>query len=403
VVSGNGFPFNEAALMAFKIDDDNFPLAFKVAPRESESELFSGSLGRETFKVEARQMFGHQKEARLTEGDQGPIWRLTSDEGLHLKGTDLAPFPLGFFNAGIQGEIIHAIVSTAKMQGVDIERIKVKLVNHYWLTGSFVLGTGEGHAEPSDLAIEIQSQAPQPQVAALLKAALDKTVALDFLKQPLANTFAIYLNGNRHKVVGLNDSPELPVADPFMVHGKAPQPLAASDGSGIIEKLATRVEGELLAAPSGTTSKIIRDVFGFAEWAKGQNFSTAESWLGVPGTTHFAYRMDVGEAGHFPTGLGMLSASIAFCFMTQLSRYIENMKLAIGGIRLVQFSPCAIDPQGARALPLDTHLFLNGSATEVVCTKLLSISEKTCYLHATASNALPPLVAVKLNGLKLDL
>lgn len=388
--------------MASKIDDDNFPLAFKVAQRESGSELFSGSLGRETFKVEARQMFRHQKEARLTEGDQGPAWRLTSDEGLHLNGTDLAPFPLGFFNAGIQGEIIHAIVSTAKTYGVDIERVNVKLVNHYWLTGSFVLGTGEGHADPSEIDIEIQSQAPQAQVAALLRAALDKTVALAFFKKPLLNTFAIYLNGSRRKALGLHNSPALPVADPFMVHSKAPRPLAASDSARIIEKLPTEVDGELLAAPSGTTSKIVRDVFGFSEWVKGQHFSTAASWLGVPGTTHFAHRMDVGGAGHFPTGLGMLSAGIAFCFITQLSRYIENMKMAVDGIRLVQFSPYAMERQGARALPLDTHLFLNGSATEEVCTKLLSISEKTCYLHATASNVLPPVMELKLNGVRID-
>jgi hypothetical protein len=388
--------------MMLKIDDNNLPLAFKVAGPPSSSEFFSGRTGRETFKVEARQMFQHQKEARLTEGESGHVWRLTSDEGRQLKGTDLAPFPLGFFNAGIQGEIIHAIACTAQVHGMDIERIQVKLVNHYWLTGSFVLGTGESHAEPTDIDIEIQSKAPRAQVAAVLKAALDKTVSLSLLKTPLVNTFAIYLNGTRRKVVNLNDSPAAPVSDPFMVHTKAPQPLAGAGGSGIIEKRPTLVDGELVLAPSGTTSKIVRDVFGVSEWVAGQNFSTADTWLGVPGTTHFAYRMDVGGAREFPTGLGMISAGISFCFMTQLSRYIENMKLAINGIRVVQFSPYAIEGGSARALPLDTHLFLNGTAAEEVCTKLLSISEKTCYLHATASNALLPRVGLTLNGDHLE-
>jgi len=361
-----------------------------------------GRAGRETFKVEARQMFQHQKEARLTEGESGHVWRLTSDEGRQLKGTDLAPFPLGFFNAGMQGEIIHAIVCTALVHGMDIEGIKVKLVNHYWLTGSFVLGTGEGHAEPTDIDIEIKSKAPRAQVATVLKAALDKIASLSFLKTPLVNTFAIYLNGTRRKVVNLNDSPEAPVSDPFMVHTRAPQPLTGAGGSGIIEKLPTLVDGELVLSPSGTTSKNVFDVFGVSEWGAGQNFSTAEAWLGVPGTTHFAYRMDVGGARQFPTGLGMISAGISFCFMTQLSRYIENMKLAINGIRVVQFSPYAIEGGSARAMPLDTHLFLNGTAAEEVCTKLLSISEKTCYLHATASNALLPRVGLTLNGDRLD-
>ncbi len=47
--------------------------------------------------------------------------------------------------------------------------------------------------------------------------------------------------------------------------------------------------------------------------------------------------------------------------MTQLSRYIENMKLAIRGVRLVQFTPFC-GGRKAVAEPIDTHLFLNGEA-----------------------------------------
>ena len=53
-------------------------------------------------------------------------------------------------------------------------------------------------------------------------------------------------------------------------------------------------------------------------------------------------------------------------------------------------------------IAVDTHLFLNGTAAEEICSKLLSISEKTCYLHATASNALLPRVGFTLNGDRLD-
>jgi uncharacterized OsmC-like protein len=385
------------------IDADHFPLGFKVSDRQTDSAFLAGHEGHETFKVEARQMHGHQKEALLTEGETGTVWRLTSDEGLHLKGTDLAPFPLGFFNAGIQGEIINTIVCTAQQQSIELERIELKLVNHYWLTGSFVLGTGQGHSEPTDIDIQIQSQAPQDKVAAVVKAALEKTAPLNLLRNPLVNTFAIYLNGVRRKVVNLHDSPPAPVADPFLVHTKAPRPLKAAIDSSVIEKLNTLVEGDLQMAPTGTTSKIIRDVFGESVWSAGQKFSTANSWLGVPGTTHFAYRMDVGGAGHFPTGVGLISAGITFCFMTQLSRYIENMKMAIDGIRVVQHSPYARDELSAKALPIDTHLFLNGSATEEVCTQLLSIAERTCYLHVTASKELQPLIGVKLNGYPMSL
>ena len=56
---------------------------------------------------------GHQKEAIVYEGAGGPRWRLVSDEGKHLGGTDLAPFPLGFFNAGLHGDVVARLVTRA--------------------------------------------------------------------------------------------------------------------------------------------------------------------------------------------------------------------------------------------------------------------------------------------------
>ena len=44
---------------------------------------------------------------------------------------------------------------------------------------------------------------------------------------------------------------------------------------------------------------------------------------------HPEFVSDEGEAGVAPRGLALLSAGIAFCYMTQLSRYIENMKMNI--------------------------------------------------------------------------
>ena len=54
----------------------------------------------------------------------------------------------------------------------------------------------------------------------------------------------------------------------------------------------------------------------------------------------------------------LATAGIAFCYITQISRYIENMKLPIRGIRLVQASPYGVTADGrGTAAPCDTHLF----------------------------------------------
>ena len=48
-------------------------------------------------------------------------------------------------------------------------------------------------------------------------------------------------------------------------------------------------------------------------------------------------------------------------------------------------------------LPLDTHLFMNGSASDEHNEKLIDMSEKTCYLHATLSKALEPNININFN------
>jgi hypothetical protein len=89
--------------MIHTIDAYGDPLAFRLRQGRGRSPLLG--TGRDVIKVEARQLAGHQKEAVVTEGAKGNAWRLTSDEGKHLRGSDLAPFPLGFFNAGMQSDL----------------------------------------------------------------------------------------------------------------------------------------------------------------------------------------------------------------------------------------------------------------------------------------------------------
>ena len=83
--------------------------------------------------------------------------------------------------------------------------------------------------------------------------------------------------------------------------------------------------------------------------------------------------------------------------MTQLSRYIENMKMNIRGVRLVQYNPYVY---GAKAgvEPIDTHLFLNGEAPDETHLQLLSIAARTCYLHAAAKTPTEPNVRIVHNG-----
>lgn len=388
--------------MTDTIDAHGDPLAFKVTQGAALSPVLAAG-GIDVFKVEARQMAHHQKEAVVTEGEAGSAWRLTSDEGAHLRGTDLAPFPLGFFNAGLQGDLHHRIRGIAAERGIAIERIELDLLNRYWLTGSFVHGTGEGHAEPSEIEVRIDSPAGPEAIRALVDAALGRSPAIALLRQALArNTFALYINGRRRAVEGVADSPAADVADPYRVHARAPRPLAqAAVADGLIEKTGQHEEGVSALASASPTTRVIRRIHGRGvERPDGR--LEVDTWLEMPGASHFRFRTGVGVGADAPSGLALLSAGIAFCYMTQLSRYIENMKMPIGGVRLVQFNPFAVSGDGGSAGAIDTHLFLNGEAPDRTHLELLTIAARTCYLHATAAAALEPVVRVVHNGVAAE-
>ena len=109
------------------------------------------------------------------------------------------------------------------------------------------------------------------------------------------------------------------------------------------------------------TNKLIRNVIGEGGDLGPSGMYATDTRLGMPGTSHFRLISKESRNDSAPSGLALLSAGIAFCYMTQLSRYIESMKMDVHGVRLVQFNPYVV---GARATaePIDTHLFLNGDA-----------------------------------------
>jgi hypothetical protein len=140
----------------------------------------------------------------VTQGADGSTWRLTSDEGKHLRGTDLAPFPLGFFNAGMQSDLYGRVRAVAATRNVALDHVEIRVANHYWFTGSFIHGTGEGHAEAPDIDVRVKSGPSTGTTEALITAAMDASPAIAFLRTSLSgNTFALYVNGRRRKVEGV--------------------------------------------------------------------------------------------------------------------------------------------------------------------------------------------------------
>lgn len=374
------------------IAETGLPLAFAITRGQGLPAITS--VAAETaVTVEARFLAGHQKEAVVHDGPDGPRWRLVSDEGRHLGGHDAAPFPLGFFNAGLHADLIAHWPRAAlpALAGLSIR-------NFYWMTGSFVRGTGESHAEPPEIRALPAPTADARGIDDALAQALRASPAAAALRQSLHNTFALSINGRRRAVPGMAASDAPDASDPFVTYSAPPRPAVAAPGDAI-RKSGVVEPGAFVAAPSAVTGRLLRTVAGVSRLDPG-GVASVDTWLELPGVSHFCLDAETAPGtgtARAPSGLALLAAGVAFCFMTQLSRYIEHMKLEIGGIRLVQHWPFATrqtdaGPQG-HAGPVHTHLFLNGRAPEAMHETLVRIGARTCYLHATLASGLDPQTA----------
>ncbi len=377
------------------------PLGFKVKDGSARPGVLGTTPSRDVIKLEARRLNGHQKEGIVTEGETGSAWRLTTDEDGHLRGTDLAPFPLGYFNAGLHGDLSNRIVSLASQRSIDITGMSLSLDNGYSMTGSFFKGTGEGYAEPATIDVSFTSTSPTDVLHQLIVDAVDASPALALMRRPLRNTFAIYVNGRRRKVTTMLESGPEDAPDPYVTYVRAPSPLASANTfPDLVYKTGQKSDGVSEVAPGDMQTRQIRPVIGRSELIDGVAATESDVVLGIPGASNFALKSDERVDGDMaPSGLALLSAGIGFCYMTQLSRYIEYQKMAIRGVRLVQYTPYTLDVDDGHlrggAEPADTHLFLSGDEDTDTFERLMKIAEVTCYLHKTMSDALEPKVTVR--------
>jgi len=384
------------------IESSGFPLAFKLSQGRARPALIAGASGRELFLAEARQIGGHQKECVVHEGATGSAFRLVSDEGAQLKGSDLAPFPLGFYNAGLSADFANRILAIARARAIALDRLELELHNRYAMTGSFFQGTGIGLAEPAKITVRLSSPATRAQIEALVRDAALASPALATMRAPLTNTFALYVNGRRRPVTSLPASSAPDAADPFITYRSAPAPLEGANAArDLIAKTGQTTPGEFVQQAAETKGRVVIDVVGNCRLRDPAGVTETVVRLGFPRTSHFAIRSDErGAPDSAPSGLALATGGIVFCYITQLLRYIEHQKLAIHGVRVVQVSPYMLtgtpaDAWRGGAAPVDTHLFLNGEASDAAYETLMTVAAKTCYLHAALGAALPPQIAIE--------
>ena len=171
-----------------------------------------------------RSLTGMQKEALVSVAG-APAWRMVSDEGPYLNGTDLAPFPLAFFTAGMQFSLLSELLTAARAADVRLRSVTIDCDNRYSMEGSFLRGDAIGGAMPADIAVRLDGDLDATQGQRLIATAERGCPAQGLIRAALSNRFALRLDGRPIELAELSAcDPVTPTLFEEVFAVAAPQP-----------------------------------------------------------------------------------------------------------------------------------------------------------------------------------
>ena len=109
-----------------------------------------------------------------------------------------------------------------------------------------------------------------------------------------------------------------------------------------------------------------------------------------------------------PAPLAYYSASIAFCLLTQLSRYATIKKLSIRSMKLSQETRFAMEGSvvkgtlAGRGVEVVTHLDIESDEPEETIRKMIEVGQNSCFIHQSIRNPVPSTIEATVNGTSLQ-
>ena len=391
------------------IESTGYPIVFKVTEAGGAP---SGDTDIITVDTEVRSLEGMQKEALVSLEPGGARWRLACDEGPYLNGKDMAPFPLGFFSAGMQFCFLSQFLQGARSQGVPIDSVSLDQDNFYTMEGSFLRGDAKGGAKSAELRLQVESSVDASTIAALARMAEASSPTQSLMRTVLHNTFSLSLNGER--LDGLTPSPSSRDEDPA-----AGFATIAPGSRSFLPDIITRVKKSEAVhgaeGGAGSSLKAVqkRTLHIHCEARSLENMlMEAVIHCYKPIGSSFRFVCDESELrggkAQAPPPLAYVSAGIGFCYMTQLGRYATIAKHELDAYRIAQHTSFPFDgnlEDGTRTAgigPVDTQVFLDADYSDLSdATKLVDMGQQTCFLHAAMRGGYPSLITVELNGEEL--
>ena len=389
------------------IESSGRPLAYKIQGAPSPSPE-ADDTGLMAFRVQVRALEGMQKEA-VVSSNTGSAWRMVSDEGHYLNGTDLAPFPLAFFTAGLQFSFISELLRHAEVHDVGLKTVALRQDNYYTMEGSALRGTMLGDAKSAEIQVEIASDASEDIIGRLVRLAEASSPAQAVMRDVLKNTFSLRFNGRNLPVTEVNPSSKKAGSDP----PESFEILQPADDTEYLPDIISKVSEteKVFGVEGGAGSSLHADqkrtlhIHGEARVLDGMLMeSFIQPFKPIGSTFHFLCDETAESGGKetAPPPLAYLSAGVGFCYMTQIGRYAHITKQNLQNYEIIQDNAFTVrgsaeDPsRSAEAHPVDTRVFLEADESDEIAQKTVSMGERTCFLHAAMRGSYPSIVSVKV-------
>jgi len=342
----------------------------------------------DALRTWVRSLSGFQKEALIRSAKTGDTWRLVSDEGPYLNGFDAAPCPLAFLSTGMVASFMNEILALAKIQGVELRKLKLIQDNYYTMTGSMPKRTMIGGAEDIDLQVEIDCDLNDASLNEFLINATFASPLNGLMRRELESQFKLGKNGTEiptEKVAEIDGDLFPDPGNHFVTVVPMDNDLTLMEPVGATPKKDV-LKGTTSGGSSLSDEQDRRLNIGAVAVLREDGIKEIQQMQYSPYGTSFRFLSS--EDGRAPDANTLISAGIGFCFMTQFGRFVSMLKLNLPDYRIVQDTHFSLGGASGRtgkageADPIETHVYLETSENDETAQEMLDISEQTCFLHA---------------------
>jgi uncharacterized OsmC-like protein len=393
------------------IASSTYPLVFPVAAASAEATGLPQN--RVEICTRARALVGMQKEALVASSPSGRTWRMVCDEGPYLNGTDLAPFPLAFFTTGLVCSYFAELIGLARTRDFRLGAFEAVQDNFYTMEGSALRGDMVGNALPVELLVRTDRDAPESELRDLITLAVLRSPADALLRGIFKSEFSVARNGVPLPVRDVMPwaASERPDVSDAPFDAARPDP-TADFPPDVVCKLTSAatlsgVEGGLGSSLNSEQKRTLH-VRGIAR-QRDDGLVETHVQLFKPIGSNFRFLCDPDPeasvpGGRAPSPLAYLSAGVAFCYLTQIGRYVTIMKHRLDRYAIAQRTAFEFATgDGAfgtppSAEPVRTHVEIDARLDDETTQRIVHMGERTCFLHAAARTPLKTRVRVNADA-----